>query len=88
MVIMTFLAKKIIVRGGVARTPQGGLSGSTLTMDRAIRNAMNFTGLPFNEVLPMATTVPAEAMGWQGVKGMLAPGADADINILDAGFND
>ncbi len=82
-----FFGQKIIVRGGVARTPQGGLSGSTLTMDRAIRNAMNFTGLPFNEVLPMATTVPAEAMGWQGVKGMLAPGADADINILDAGFN-
>ncbi len=82
-----FFGQKIIVRGGVARTPQGGLSGSTLTMDQAIRNALNFTGLPFNEVLSMATSVPAEAMGWKGVKGILAPGADADINILDAGFN-
>ena len=82
-----FVNQKIIVRGGVARTPQGGLSGSTLTMDKALRNVMNFTGLPFHEVLPMATSVPAEAMGWQGKKGTLQPGADADVILLDAGFN-
>ena len=79
--------QKIIVRDGVARTPQGGLSGSTLTMDKALRNVMNFTGLPFHEVLPMATSVPAEAMGWQAKKGTLQPGADADVVLLDAGFN-
>lgn len=82
-----FRNQKIIVRGGVARTPQGGLSGSTLTMDKALRNAMNFTGLPFHEVLKMATSVPAEAMGWQGKKGTLQPGADADVILLDAGFH-
>jgi N-acetylglucosamine-6-phosphate deacetylase len=71
------------VRDGVSRTPEGGLSGSTLTMDQAVRNAVNFTGLPLNEVLPMATSVPAEAMGWGGQKGVLAPGADADIVLLD-----
>ena len=83
----TFAGQTIIVRGGVARTPEGGLSGSTLTMDKAVRNTMNFTDLPFHEVLPMATSVPAEAMGWQGKKGILAPGADADVIILDAGLN-
>ena len=82
-----FVNQKIIVRRGVARTPQGGLSGSTLTMDKALRNVINFTGLPFHEVLPMATSVPAEAMGWQGKKGILQPGADADVILLDAGFN-
>lgn len=79
--------QKIIVKDGVARTPQGGLSGSTLTMDKAVRNTMNFTGLPFHEVLPMATSVPAAAMGWKGKKGTLEPGADADVILLDAGFN-
>lgn len=72
------------VRDGVSRTPEGGLSGSTLTMDQGLRNLINFTGLPLQEVLPMATSVPAEAMGWAGRKGVLAPGAYADIVFLNA----
>jgi len=72
------------VRDGVSRTPEGGLSGSTLTMDQGVRNLINFTGLPLQEVLPMATSVPAEAIGWGGRKGILAPGADADLVFLDA----
>lgn len=72
------------VRGGVSRTPGGSLSGSTLTMDRGLRNLINFTGLPLHEALPMATSVPAESIGWGGRKGVLAPGADADLVFLDA----
>ena len=71
------------VVNGIPRTPEGGLSGSTLTLDRAVKNTMEFTGLPINEVLPMATAVPAKAMGWDGQKGTLLPGADADIIILN-----
>lgn len=82
-----FDGQVMYVRGGVSRTPAGGLSGSTLTMDQALRNAIQFTGLPLNEVLPMATSVPAEAMGWQGKKGSLARGADADLVFLDEALN-
>ncbi len=82
-----FAGLEIIVRDGIARTPAGGLSGSTLTMDKAIRNAMEFTSLPFEDILPMATSVPAEAMGWQDRIGSIKPGADADIIILDDEFN-
>jgi N-acetylglucosamine-6-phosphate deacetylase len=39
--------------------------------------------MSLNEVLPMATLVPAEAMGWSGQRGVLKPGADADVTILD-----
>jgi len=77
----------IIVRDGIARTPSGGLSGSTLTMDQAVRNAMAFTSLPIEQVLPMATSVPAEAMGLKDKKGVLKPGADADLILLDEKFN-
>jgi N-acetylglucosamine-6-phosphate deacetylase len=73
----------INVIGGIARTESGSLAGSTLTMDQALRNIMNFTGLSLHEALPMATIVPAEAMGWTGKKGVLAPGADADVVLLD-----
>lgn len=71
------------VRNGVVRVPSGSLAGSTLTMDAAVRNAIAFTGMSLQEVLPMATSVPAEAMGLAGKKGVLAVGADADLVLLD-----
>lgn len=75
--------QKFTVKDGIARTPMGGLSGSTLTLDKAIKNMMKFASLPLNDVLPMATSVPAEAMGWQDQRGVLKPGADADAIVLN-----
>ncbi len=72
------------VRNGVVRIPSGSLAGSTLTMDAAVRNAIAFTGMSLQEVLPMATAVPAEAMGLKGKKGTLTVGADADLVLLDS----
>jgi N-acetylglucosamine-6-phosphate deacetylase len=74
---------KIIVKDGISRTLTGGLAGSTLTMDAAIRNMISFTGLPFQKVLSMATSVPAEAIKCLAGKGRIMPGADADIVIFD-----
>jgi N-acetylglucosamine-6-phosphate deacetylase len=39
------------------------LSGSSLTMDRAIANACRFTGLPLDDVAPMASTTAARLVG-------------------------
>ena len=39
------------------------LAGSSLTLDRAIANAVRFTGLAIDEVIPMATSVPAALLG-------------------------
>jgi N-acetylglucosamine-6-phosphate deacetylase len=77
----------ITVQKGIARTTAGSLAGSTLTMDAGLRNLINYTGLSLAEALPMATSVPAEALGLAGRKGVLAPGADADIILLDADLN-
>lgn len=74
----------IAVSGGVARTPSGALAGSTATLDTVLRNVMTFAGLTLAEALPMATSTPAEAVGLAGRKGTLAPGADADVILLDA----
>jgi N-acetylglucosamine-6-phosphate deacetylase len=73
----------ISVRQGVCCTPAGGLAGSTLTLETGLRNAMQFAGLGLPQALPMVTSVPAEAMGLQGQKGSLVPGADADVVLLD-----
>jgi N-acetylglucosamine-6-phosphate deacetylase len=39
------------------------LAGSSLTMDRAIANACSFTGLPLDDVVPMASTNAARVVG-------------------------
>ena len=46
------------------------LAGSSLTMDRAIGNAVRFTGLPVDQILPMASTIPAAYLG-QSTAGTL-----------------
>lgn len=39
------------------------LGGSSLTLDRAIGNTVRFTGLPLDDVIPMASAVPASLLG-------------------------
>lgn len=78
--------QKFVVVDGVARTPEGGLSGSTLTLDKAVRNTMKFTHRPITEILPMATSIPAAAMGLEGRKGVIQAGADADLVFLNSDF--
>ena len=39
------------------------LAGSSLTMDRAIGNTVRFAGLSIEQVLPMASTIPAAYLG-------------------------
>jgi N-acetylglucosamine-6-phosphate deacetylase len=48
-------------RVGLRGTPY--LAGSSLTLDRAIGNAVRFTGLPLDRVIPMASSIPAALLG-------------------------
>lgn len=73
----------VTVEGGIARTPSGALAGSTLTLDRALTNVMAANDFSFREALPMATSVPAQAMGLKRRKGRLAVGLDADLTAFD-----
>jgi len=56
----------------------GTIAGSSLTLDAAIRNAVNVCGIPLTHVLDSATRIPAETIGAHGV-GDLAPGLLADL---------
>jgi N-acetylglucosamine-6-phosphate deacetylase len=75
------------VKNGVARTDAGGLAGSTLTMDQALRNVMEFANISLPEALPMVTRVPAAAIGIENHKGSIAPDFDADIVVLDESYH-
>ncbi len=57
------------------------LAGSSLTLDRAIVNAMRFTGLPIDVIAPMASTIPATLVG-ATTRGCLTVDWDADAGDL------
>ena len=58
------------------------LAGSAVTMPEAVANTVRFTGLPIEEVLPMATTIPAEYMGIALV-GTVSAEWDPERSILN-----
>lgn len=77
----------VIVDGIRCRFPDGTIAGSSLTLDRAVRNFREHTGLPLYEVVNMASLYPARSVGVDARKGSLEPGRDADFLIADEGFH-
>ena len=58
----------------------GKLAGSVLTMDQAVRNAMQFANLNLQQALRPATLNPAKVGGVD--RGMLKAGAKADFLVM------
>jgi N-acetylglucosamine-6-phosphate deacetylase len=59
----------------------GGLAGSVLTMDRAVRNVTQFAGWSLRDAVRAATLNATQAAGLAR-HGRLAPGAEANIVVL------
>lgn len=83
---------EIVVEGtrvSLASDP-GTLAGSVLTMDHAVRNVVTAAGMPLADALAAASTVPAGLACSKGGAqrqeraGTIAPGAPADLVVLDA----
>ena len=69
---------------GVARlVTNGAIAGSTLTLDRAVRYAVQVAGVPLEVALAAATANPARVLGLDD-RGTLEPGKRADLVALDA----
>jgi N-acetylglucosamine-6-phosphate deacetylase len=62
----------------------GVLAGSVLTMDRAVRNLVSFTGALLSDAVASATRNPARMTGLEASIGSLACGRRADIVVLSA----
>jgi N-acetylglucosamine-6-phosphate deacetylase len=77
---------EVTVTGGVCRNAEGTLAGSTLTLDRALRNIVAL-GTPLPDAVRMLTLNPATLLGIEFKKGSLRAGADADILLLDEGLH-
>jgi N-acetylglucosamine-6-phosphate deacetylase len=66
--------------------PDGTLSGSMLTLMKAVRNCVENVGIPVEEALRMASICPAEVINISD-KGKIAPGCKADLVVFDKDFN-
>jgi N-acetylglucosamine-6-phosphate deacetylase len=69
------------VADGACRLADGTLAGSVVTMDRAIRELVAL-GASLPEAVAAATIAPARLLGRDDL-GVLAPGARADVVVLD-----
>ena len=77
---------QVTVSGGICRDQDGRLAGSTLTLDRALRNIVAL-GASVADAVRMLTLNPARLLGIEFKKGSLRAGADADIVLLDDSLN-
>ncbi|MGW7407019.1 N-acetylglucosamine-6-phosphate deacetylase [Streptomyces sp. NPDC054833] len=78
---------EVEVSEGVARLVEGGsIAGSTLTLDRAFKRAVTVDRLPVEDVVTALSVNPARLLGRYDTIGSLEPGKDADLVLLDAGF--
>ena len=78
---------KVIVKNSEARLESGNLAGSTLTMNRAVKNMIEKVGINIKESVKMASLNSARLLGLDKDRGALIPGKRADIVVLDDNFN-
>jgi len=70
------------VKDGKCIIGEDTLAGSTLTLDRAVRNFAEFTGADLGAVTALASRNPARMAGFDKEIGALEPGRSADIAVL------
>lgn len=79
--------QRVIVKDMEARLSDGTLAGSTLTLDRAVYNAVHKLEIPLHDAVRMASLSPAKAIGISHKKGSIELDKDADIIIFDENIN-
>ncbi|MCO5166130.1 MAG: N-acetylglucosamine-6-phosphate deacetylase [Planctomycetes bacterium] len=75
--------QRVVVKDGRAALADGTLAGSVLTLDRALRLAVDL-GLTVAEASLLLSRNPADALGRADL-GRLTPGARADVVAVDPG---
>jgi N-acetylglucosamine-6-phosphate deacetylase len=73
--------QEVVVKGGKAVLADGTLAGSVLTLDKALRNALEL-GLSLEQTSRLLSAVPANYLGLED-RGRLEAGCRADVVVLD-----
>jgi len=73
-------------KDGIATLEDGTLAGSTLTMDKALKNMVRSVGIPLEDAVKILTYNPARVIKADDI-GIIKEGCRADFAILDKDFN-
>jgi N-acetylglucosamine-6-phosphate deacetylase len=79
--------RMVIVKNNQVRLEDGTLAGSTLTLNRAVKNMVEKVGVSLCDAVYMASYNPAKQIGEADKKGSIDVGKDADLVIFDGGVN-
>lgn len=82
----TRLGGRAITVADVARLDDGTSAGSVATMDAVFRHLVGVCGIDICDAAQLCATTPARELGLVGF-GAIAPGAAADLVVLDANLN-
>ena len=77
----------IFLKGIECRLSDGTIAGSVLKLNNAVKNVIDYTGLPVYEVFKMASLNPARAIHVDDRIGSIEAGKEADIIITDENIN-
>ncbi|MDR0806253.1 MAG: N-acetylglucosamine-6-phosphate deacetylase [Enterobacteriaceae bacterium] len=81
-----FAGKPIYYRDGKCVDENGTLSGSALTMIKAIENSVQHIGIPLDEAIRMASLYPARALGIEKKLGSIETGKVANLTAFTADY--
>ena len=73
----------VTVKDGKARTHDGAIAGSTLSMWEAVQNLCAFAGATLEDAVYAATMAPAREVGLESEVGSIEVGKRADLLILE-----
>lgn len=78
-----------LLKNGIAtiRDRPDVIASSVTPLSGMLRLAHQQVGLPLTTAWEMASTTPAKIIGFSARKGMLGPGKDADLLLLDSELN-
>ena len=82
-----FSGQKVTLKNNEVRLSGGALAGSTLSLNRAVRNLTKMVGVDLPTAVRMASLNPARQVGLSEIKGSIEIGKDADIILFDENLN-
>lgn len=79
---------EIVVKGDEVRLKESGvLAGSVLTLNRAVKNVVEWTGIAVSHAVNMASLNPARVIGLDREMGSIQKGKYASFAVFDREFN-
>lgn len=79
--------QSVSVLNHIATLPDGTLAGSTLTLNKSIKNLKENTTYELQDIVKMATYVPAKLLKIDKIKGIIKEGHVADLLLFDENIN-